>query len=377
MEGVIEDSVGCYISLNLQPLPVRVTKQNSESFLSFLMLQVCLVGLGALGGLYSFVLGRSAKAAVTAVCRSNYDVVKDRGLDIRSSKFGNINAWKPSRVVKSTTEAADRKYDFIICAAKYLPDVITTPKLLGPLLSCSSTFLLIQNGIGINEDLQKATPNAAVLSTCAWVDASVVDGGRAVKHGGVDRLVLGIHWPKTEVDPKYKAFAQERLNLITGALKLGGSEATTTDYIDALRWEKNIWNIGYSVFSTLSRSDLSLVLSDKWFPSTTPTILGFMNEAARVGKGLNLGLPDTAIAGAERLSNSNWAETYPGRTKPANSYKPSMLLDLMHGRPMEVEGIVGGVVKKGREIGVDIPKLETAYATLKLLQESTLQSKAS
>jgi len=307
------------------------------------------------------------------------DVYPDpaRGLDIRSSKFGNVNAWKPSRVVESTAEAADREYDFVICAAKYLPDVIPTPKLLGPLLSCSSTFLLIQNGIGINEDLQKATPNATILSTCAWVDASVVDCGQAVKHGGVDRLVLGIHWPKTEIDPRYKAFAQERLNLITEALKLGGSDATTTEYIDALRWEKNIWNIGYSVFSTLSRSDLNLVLSDKWFLSTTPTILGFMNEAARVGKALNLPLSSTAVAGAETLSNSNWAETYPGRTKPANSYKPSMLLDFMHGRPMEVEGIIGGVVKKGKEIGVDIPRLETAYATLQLLQESTLQSKRS
>ena len=37
-------------------------------------------------------------------------------------------------------------------------------------------------------------------------------------------------------------------------------------------------------------------------------------------------------------------------------FKPSMQVDLESGRPIEVQGIVGGVVKRGRTAGVSSPR---------------------
>lgn len=72
----------------------------------------------------------------------------------------------------------------VICRA--LPDVITTPDLLGPLVDKSDAFVLIQNGVGIESDLQKRVPDIPIISACAWVDATVVDAGRRLtQHGKV------------------------------------------------------------------------------------------------------------------------------------------------------------------------------------------------
>lgn len=65
---------------------------------------------------------------------------------------------------------------------------MTTPELLGPLLARSRNFVLIQNGIGIELDLQAAVPGAVVMSGCAWIDATVVDHGRTLRHGPIVSL---------------------------------------------------------------------------------------------------------------------------------------------------------------------------------------------
>jgi hypothetical protein len=65
-----------------------------------------------------------------------------------------------------------------------LPDVITTPDLIAPLLSRAQTFVLIQNGVGIERDLQRAVPAATIISANAWVDATTLDGGKRVEQTG-------------------------------------------------------------------------------------------------------------------------------------------------------------------------------------------------
>lgn len=68
--------------------------------------------------------------------------------------------------------------------ARALPDVIPTSDLIGSLLSATDTFVLIQNGIGIHTDLQLARPDADIISCCAWIDATKVNGGRSVVQTG-------------------------------------------------------------------------------------------------------------------------------------------------------------------------------------------------
>jgi 2-dehydropantoate 2-reductase len=120
---------------------------------------------------------------------------------------------------------------------------MSTPKLFGPLLEKSNTFVLIQNGINIERDLQVAKPSSTVISGCAWIDCTLVDNYRIMRHGNIDRLVLGVHDPLQGTEPtvhskeERKAQVEQLVNLF----QEGGAAHTYTDNIVAARWRKNLW----------------------------------------------------------------------------------------------------------------------------------------
>jgi 2-dehydropantoate 2-reductase len=62
-------------------------------------------------------------------------------------------------------------------------------------------------------------------------------------------------------------------------------------------------------------------------------------------------LPSSAIQETVIVAQSQYDD--PSKGKP---FKPSMLVDLESGRPMEVEGIVGGIVRQAKEVGVVVPR---------------------
>ena len=80
-------------------------------------------------------------------------------------------------------------------------------------------------------------------------------------------------------------------------------------------------------------------------------------KAVAVARAAGVFLSPTAIEDATHISHRNYAETYSRRTEnptnfKATKFKPSMPVDLEAGRPMELEGIVGGVLKMRKDAGV-------------------------
>lgn len=55
--------------------------------------EIFVFGLGAIGSFYSFVL-TEAKTRVTVCGRSNYEAVKNNGMDFTSEKFGKHPGYK-------------------------------------------------------------------------------------------------------------------------------------------------------------------------------------------------------------------------------------------------------------------------------------------
>ena len=137
----------------------------------------------------------------------------------------------------------------LLMTPRTIPDVATTPELLGPLLARTKAFVLIQNGIGIEKDLQIAVPFATVLSGCAWIDCTLINNYRTLRHGDLDRLVVGAHRPLPE---SYAQGGEESkselekagvvaLDSFLGLLRSGGGTPTAAVNIVAERWRKNLW----------------------------------------------------------------------------------------------------------------------------------------
>ncbi|CAE6412427.1 unnamed protein product [Rhizoctonia solani] len=337
--------------------------------------KICVVGFGALGTIYSFILEK-AGAQVTAVCRSNYASMQEHGIDIQSQKLGVYLGWRPHRVEDSVDSAANAEdsYDYIVCTFKCLPDVVTTPQLLGPLLTRSRNFVLIQNGIGIELDLQAAVPGAVVMSGCAWIDATVVDHGRTLRHGPIEKLDVGVHPPLgAPLDAPQSTESHTALTAFVDLLKTGGGTPeqvlrTGQNAHDLNSLDDDVLcpyrNAGFSTFATLGNATLPDICHEPARSYTMPIVRGFMEEVVSVARGLGLDesvLPAASIDEAIDLTLSEYGVAGP-------AYKASMLVDFLAERPMEIEVIIGGILRYAAAKQVSTPRLGTAYALLKVHQ---------
>ncbi|KAI0081620.1 2-dehydropantoate 2-reductase [Panus rudis PR-1116 ss-1] len=338
---------------------------------------VVVVGFGAIGSFYAYALEKSGKARVTAICRSNYDVLQQHGLDIISDRLGKAQGWKPHRIVRSIEESADRNYSFIVCATKCVPELNKTTDILSPLLekltqSPETAIVLLQNGIGIEDDVldwlaQRSLKNI-VLSGCAWVDTTAIDGGRTITQFGNERLVLGYHRPPTSTDATpsttfSKDIAREKLDTFSDILKASGANVEPVADMDAARWRKVLWNASFSTICTLTRANVGDVLAVEPARNALSDVMLEVLAVARASlspESASL-LPDSVAQ--DIIKNEN----------PKSVFKPSMLVDLEAGRPMEIEAIVGGVLKRAKNAGVEVPKLKLVYAGLSVIQAGLLK----
>ncbi|KAI0087052.1 ketopantoate reductase PanE/ApbA C terminal-domain-containing protein [Irpex rosettiformis] len=340
------------------------------------MEKVCVVGFGAIGALYAFALEKSSKVEVTAVCRSNYEAIQEHGLRIESDRFGSHPSWHPHRVVRTVEEAANERYSYIVCATKCLPDVRPTSNILAPLLDAldetsSTSIVLLQNGVGIEDDIFEALSRRdlsnPVISGCAWVDATMVDSGKAITQHGKEELVIGYHKP-----PGPSAFSEDTSKVALGhfsdILQSAGAAVKVSE-IDVARWRKVLWNASFSTVCTLTRARVGDVLA---VPEARASLREIMEEVLLVARAC---LPNDGFV--KSILHATVAQDVVNNENPASVFKPSMFVDLESGRPIEVEAIVGGILRRAREKGIATPRLDLIYAGLKVIQQGLISHKNS
>ncbi len=137
----------------------------------------------------------------------------------------------------------------IICAFKCLLDLYPTSSIIEPLLktlpdSPETALVLLQNGIGIEDELEdqlsKLGCKNRIISGCAWVDTTAIDGGRKVTQHGNERLVLGYHKAKSPFRAAYEPIEEAEvrsLDSLCRMLESGGASAEPA-HIDVARWRK-------------------------------------------------------------------------------------------------------------------------------------------
>ena len=129
--------------------------------------------------------------------------------------------------------------------------MISTPDILGPLLNHGDSFVIIQNGVGVEGELRRQLPAATIISCCTWVGTAIVENGRLLTQYGIvgisspwrsscltelqEHIALGIYPP-----PGGKP-EEESLKLMTDLLLNGGVRPEPEPDIVAQRWRKLMW----------------------------------------------------------------------------------------------------------------------------------------
>ncbi|THV08022.1 6-phosphogluconate dehydrogenase C-terminal domain-like protein [Dendrothele bispora CBS 962.96] len=363
--------------------------------------EILVVGFGAVGTIFSLICKRSERAVVTAVARSNFDAVNKNGMHIKSEKYGDVVGWKPDRLCNSVSSAADRSYDYVILTTKAIPDLTTTPQVLAPLLSRPYTenfrqpaYVILQNGLNVERDLYNAIKaldqeQPKVIGTCLWI-ATNLRSPDVVEHSGFDRPTLGVYRPDSFTATSNTPEESEILNGIASILKAGGSTVSVVAEIQSRKFAKNFWNLAFASLATLTNSTLPAIFRDPpkdpavtYSPYiapktahrireyTIPALDATLQELLTLGRAL--GFPDSEDGLPSDLVQRTIANTRALHVKPESVHVPSMLLDLRNGTPLEVEVIVGEVVRMARSRNVPVPRIEMLYALLLVVQNQIIR----
>ncbi|EJD41541.1 6-phosphogluconate dehydrogenase C-terminal domain-like protein [Auricularia subglabra TFB-10046 SS5] len=345
---------------------------------------VLLVGFGAVGTMYAYIMQHGGRARVSVVCRRNFQSVKAHGIDISSEKYGTIKGWRPYRVFNSVSAACatNKPYNYVVLATKALPDVgPSNSEILEPLLSPSTypfpqpVYVLMQNGIGVEKDLFESVSLATsghpkVILASLYIMVNVVDG--QVIHCDTERIAIGIcrDTSRTENSAEETAILEPFASLITAA----GSTVQIVSDIQGIKFSKNVWNAVFSTCSTLARCGLPGFFQHPHISeAVVPVIRAMFVEVVAVGRALGYDesvIPTSAI-------DACIAETATINTRSGIRHKPSMLVDLEMSQPLELEVILGELLRRAKSLNVDVPRIETLFALLTVVQAQILSANVS
>jgi len=238
----------------------------------------------------------------------------------------------------------------VICVNKAILD--STPSfedILRPVVGPDTVIVLIQNGIGQEDALRTAFPTTTIITSTVWTGARTVDVGVVQLFTRSDSLVMGVHW-----NPEIPhARQQGHMDLLADILTKSNASITVKEDIQSDRWFKVIWNSAWNSLTALTQ------LRTKDFIATSPSAQevarGMFNEGINVAKAKGIALPedtiDTMMTKYTTLSGSN----------------SSMLTDALEKKPMEIESILGTIMREGNRLGVPVPTLTIIYSLLKAM----------
>lgn len=128
---------------------------------------------------------------MSVTCRSNYEAVKQNGLQLKTHSYGDYH-FQPHAVFPSIEAAArsGTQFDYIVVTTKALPDVTDDSLTIAPLVSSSSSVVLIQNGVGVEDPHRSRFPNSPILSAVTIVSAEQTEPG-VVRQNKWTRISVG------------------------------------------------------------------------------------------------------------------------------------------------------------------------------------------
>ena len=295
-----------------------------------------IIGTGAIGGYYGGKLAHSGQD-VHFLFHKDYEFVRENGLQVDSCDgsfhLDQVNAYA------STTDMP--KCDVVLVGLKTINNHML-PELLSPLLHENSVVVLIQNGIGVEADVQQMFPNTALIAGLAFICSAKTEPGR-VNHQCYGSINLG----------NYSCKDETLFNAILNDFTNAGIQAGSVPYEEA-RWKKAVWNMPFNGMTVALNTQTDLLLKN---PSTRQLIRDLMMEVIDAARHLG-------VTGLDETFADKMIET----TDVMTPYSPSMKLDYDFHRPMEIHYIYTRPIEIARAAGFRMAKLEMLEAELRFLQ---------
>lgn len=300
-----------------------------------------IIGTGAIGGYYGGRLAQAGKD-VHFLFHSDFEYVEKHGLQVDSCDgsflVNPINAY-------STT--ADMPVCDVVLVCLKTTNNHLLPEMLKPVLHEGSMVVMIQNGIGVEADLQMALPGTRIAAGLAFICSGKVSPGH------VDHQCYG----KLTIAP-YHLTDDELIDKVLSDFSEAHVEVKTADY-GVARWKKAVWNIPFNGMTVVLNSQTDKLLQN---PCTEELIRDLMLETIHAAD---------HVLGGEAIGDA-FADVMIQSTKVMTPYSPSMKLDFDHRRPMEIGYIYSRPIAEAEQAGFDMCKVKMLEAELKFIESQFL-----
>ena len=321
-------------------------------------MRICIVGLGAIGGLFAGWLGGGlapASLRLSALARgATLAAVQRHGLQFESA---GVITTVPLHA--AADPAALGKQDLVVVAVKG-PALAGVAPAVQALCDSHTQVLVAMNGVpwwffdglpgpcaglrlrstDADGRLQSLLPSAQVIGCVVHASCQVPAPGR-VLHVQGSGLVIGR--PAGGTDP--------RLQAVAALLTQTGFAVTVSERIQRELWFKLWGNMTMNPVSALTGATADRVLDD---PLVRAFISAAMREMQAVGAAFGIPIEQTP-------------EDRHAVTRKLGAFKTSMLQDLEAGRPLEVDHLVLAVHEIAAHLGLATPNIDALLGLVRLM----------
>ena len=212
----------------------------------------------------------------------------------------------------------------------------------------------IQNGVMKDEQISE------VFGTERTLGAAAVTSGELLPDGTVQfTLNEGVHIGELSGE------VTQRVHDIVDALEGSGVGAKASGDVVGTEWSKFVPWVAGMAMSVLTRLETYKWLSD---PDNAHVMVGMMREVAAIPEKMGISLEDIPPIPVKALCALPFDQALEqlqamGRhfESVAPTHKISTLQDLERGRRLEVEETLGYAVRKAKELGIEMPMMDTCY----------------
>lgn len=297
-------------------------------------MKIAVMGAGAVGGYFGGVLANGGED-VTLIARGAHgDAINRDGLKVESH-WGNFTV----KVAATPDPSQLGPVDLVLhCVKLYSnPEALS---LIKPIVGPSTTILTVQNGVTSGEIIAGQYGWERVLQGATYIEAAIAGPGQIEQSGSTARIEFG------ERDGSQSARTDEIFKVLD---RPGIQVGISSDIVSTL-WTKLVAVGSFGTVMTAARASLPEVLSG---PEGENTIRTVMEEIIAVGRSEGV-----------RFAPGVVDEKLRGGIEEADEFKSSLQYDLTHGKPLELDDILGAVVKKGRASGIPVPASAALVMTL-------------
>lgn len=300
-------------------------------------MRITILGAGAMGSLFGGLLAEQGHAVeLLDVNPAHIARVQADGLTLDTDGRGR----RVVRVPITRPESADSRPECLIVFTKTLH---TTRALEGAraVLGPDTLLLSLQNGLGNAEKLAGFAAPSRIAVGVTTVPADLVEAGHVHSHGeGHVRMMMA--------DGQHS----ERLCILAQALTEAGISTTVDPTVQSGIWQKVAFNAALNTVCAVANCTVGDV--------------GRSADARGLAHRIATEVLAVAAASGMRVDEPAVHATLDHAMDHHLTHKPSMLQDLMAGRPTEIDAINGEVLRVARRLGVPAPCTEALDALVRL-----------